>query len=217
MLHDSRARLIRDYEVKETRLAAAQNGGEVAARKSTKFIVPSDMQAQRQLFLRDNWSKFKPFLADAVGEVDSKHALKCLGPFAGAVGDTAQATRLRGLALTPPTAQPACVVGGTMRAYQVDGLRWLVKQHSNAVGGILGDEMGLGKTLQVCSFIGYLASVLGEPGLYLVVSPLSVMETWVNEFRRWVPSLRVVRRPPVAHRCCVSVDSSLTRRWRARC
>ena len=98
-----------------------------------------------------------------------------------------------------------------MRSYQIDGLRWLVKQHSNAVGGILGDEMGLGKTLQVCSFIGYLASVLGEPGPYLVVSPLSVMETWVNEFRRWVPSLRVVSPSPAyCYPPCL-----LTRPWLA--
>jgi SNF2 family DNA or RNA helicase len=49
----------------------------------------------------------------------------------------------------PPTSQPACVVGGTMRGYQVDGLQWMVRNDRSRVGGILGDEMGLGKTLQV--------------------------------------------------------------------
>jgi SWI/SNF-related matrix-associated actin-dependent regulator of chromatin subfamily A member 5 len=80
-----------------------------------------------------------------------------------------------------------------MREYQLKGLAWLVQRHSNAVGGILGDEMGLGKTLQVCSFLTHLKTDLKVEGPYLVVCPLSVLETWVNELRRWCPSLRTVR------------------------
>ena len=43
-----------------------------------------------------------------------------------------------------------CIINGTMREYQLRGLKWLVGLHDNGVGGILADEMGLGKTLQVC-------------------------------------------------------------------
>ena len=50
--------------------------------------------------------------------------------------------------------QPPCVVGGKMREYQIDGLKWLVSQHQQGACSILGDEMGLGKTLQLVSFIG---------------------------------------------------------------
>ena len=49
--------------------------------------------------------------------------------------------------LLPVRGQPACIQG-TMREYQIEGLKWMVSQHDSAAGGILGDEMGLGKTLQ---------------------------------------------------------------------
>jgi len=52
-------------------------------------------------------------------------------------------------ALLPVRGQPACIHQGVMREYQVEGLKWMVAQHDQAAGGILGDEMGLGKTLQV--------------------------------------------------------------------
>ncbi|KAH7823950.1 putative SNF2 superfamily family [Monocercomonoides exilis] len=41
----------------------------------------------------------------------------------------------------------------TLRRYQVDGVKWLIRQHEQGIGGILGDEMGLGKTVQVCVFL----------------------------------------------------------------
>jgi SNF2 family DNA or RNA helicase len=61
----------------------------------------------------------------------------------------------------------------------------MVQQHRMGIGGILGDEMGLGKTLQVISFIAHLHET-GEEGPYLIVSPLSVLPTWANEFNRCV-------------------------------
>ena len=44
--------------------------------------------------------------------------------------------------------QPAMLVGGTLKEYQMAGLRWLVSLHNNELNGILADEMGLGKTIQ---------------------------------------------------------------------
>lgn len=44
--------------------------------------------------------------------------------------------------------QPANLVGGTLKPYQVEGLRWLVTLYENGLSGILADEMGLGKTIQ---------------------------------------------------------------------
>jgi SWI/SNF-related matrix-associated actin-dependent regulator of chromatin subfamily A member 5 len=50
---------------------------------------------------------------------------------------------------------------------------------------------------QVCSFFAYLVAEqpigLGEKGPFLVVCPLSVLETWLSEIRRWCPGLRAVR------------------------
>ena len=37
------------------------------------------------------------------------------------------------------TAQPSCIVNGTMRGYQVEGLNWLLKLREHSVNGILAD------------------------------------------------------------------------------
>ncbi|EKX46521.1 hypothetical protein GUITHDRAFT_70514 [Guillardia theta CCMP2712] len=79
-----------------------------------------------------------------------------------------------------------------MHPYQLDGLKWLVNQHDTGAGGILGDEMGLGKTLQVISLLGFLKTVRGEDGPHIVIAPLSVMNNWVTEIKRWCPQLRAV-------------------------
>ena len=40
--------------------------------------------------------------------------------------------------------QPKCLVGGTMRDYQLEGLTWMYEICSQGMSGILADEMGLG-------------------------------------------------------------------------
>jgi len=42
--------------------------------------------------------------------------------------------------------QPKCVVGGTMRDYQLEGLTWMMEICSQGMSGILADEMGLGES-----------------------------------------------------------------------
>jgi ATP-dependent DNA helicase len=44
--------------------------------------------------------------------------------------------------------QPKCMVGGTMRGYQLEGLTWMLEICAQGMSGILADEMGLGKTIQ---------------------------------------------------------------------
>lgn len=41
-------------------------------------------------------------------------------------------------------AQPKCLIGGTMRDYQLEGLTWMYEICSQGMSGILADEMGLG-------------------------------------------------------------------------
>lgn len=41
--------------------------------------------------------------------------------------------------------QPECLVGGTMRDYQLEGVTWMYEVCSQGMSGILADEMGLGK------------------------------------------------------------------------
>ena len=40
------------------------------------------------------------------------------------------------------TVQPKCITG-KMRAYQLDGLNWLISLYENGINGILADEMVL--------------------------------------------------------------------------
>ena len=43
--------------------------------------------------------------------------------------------------------QPKCLVGGTMRDYQLEGLTWMYEICLQGMSGILADEMGLGQSL----------------------------------------------------------------------
>lgn len=97
----------------------------------------------------------------------------------------------------------------------MEGLEFLVNAHNNGVATILGDEMGLGKTLQTIAFLAHLKFIKGltgpsmpslsstltltltqSSGLMgpsLVIAPLSVLSSWLIEFKKFCPSLRVVK------------------------
>lgn len=51
---------------------------------------------------------------------------------------------------------------------------------------------GLGKTLQTISLLGYMKHYRNIPGPHMVLVPKSTLHNWMNEFKRWVPSLRTV-------------------------
>ena len=94
--------------------------------------------------------------------------------------------------LPPIEAQPKMLVGGELKEYQLDGLRWLASLYGNHLNGILADEMGLGKTIQTIALFTYLIEVQQNTGPYLVVVPLSVLSNWVLELDKWAPSLKYV-------------------------
>ncbi|KAI9683443.1 MAG: hypothetical protein M1829_005515 [Trizodia sp. TS-e1964] len=87
--------------------------------------------------------------------------------------------------------QPDLVTGGVMRSYQLEGLDWLKTLYENGLNGILADEMGLGKTIQTISLLAFLRE-MGTTGPFLVAAPLSTLSNWVEEFRKWTPSVPVV-------------------------
>ncbi|KAI0218655.1 SWI/SNF-related matrix-associated actin-dependent regulator of chromatin subfamily A member 5 [Lamellibrachia satsuma] len=87
---------------------------------------------------------------------------------------------------------PAYVKGGEMRDYQVRGLNWMISLYEHGINGILADEMGLGKTLQTISLLGYMKHHRNIPSPHLVIAPKSTLSNWVAEFKRWVPTIRVV-------------------------
>ncbi|KAA8904172.1 putative SNF2 family helicase/ATPase PasG [Sphaerosporella brunnea] len=84
--------------------------------------------------------------------------------------------------------QPSLITGGVMKDYQLEGLEWLVSLYENGLNGILADEMGLGKTLQTISFLAFLREK-GVWGPFLVVGPVSVLASWVDEIGRWAPDM----------------------------
>lgn len=87
--------------------------------------------------------------------------------------------------------QPKLVTGGTMRSYQLEGLEWMLSLYENGINGILADEMGLGKTIQTIALLAHLWEK-GSYGPFLVAAPLSTTSNWVEEFRKWTPSIPVL-------------------------
>ncbi|KAL1832479.1 hypothetical protein ACET3Z_002130 [Daucus carota] len=90
------------------------------------------------------------------------------------------------------TEQPLMLQGGELRAYQIEGLQWMLSLFNNNLNGILADEMGLGKTIQTISLIAYLMENKNVSGPHLIVAPKAVLPNWTTEFATWAPSIKVV-------------------------
>ncbi len=105
----------------------------------------------------------------------------------------------------------------TLRPYQLTGYEWLMAHYQEKAGCILGDDMGLGKTVQTIALIAKCIegakpashpagkhavqlslfdpapAVAASKRPVLVVAPVSVAHNWRNEFRRFAPTLSVLR------------------------
>jgi SWI/SNF-related matrix-associated actin-dependent regulator of chromatin subfamily A member 5 len=116
------------------------------------------------------------------------------------------------------TQQPKCIEHGQLKPYQVESLNWMIHLSEKGLNGILADEvsffvlvcsaqhiyqsiltlsfalqMGLGKTLQSISIMAYYWEYRRIQGPHLVCVPKSTLSNWMNELKRWCPSLRVIR------------------------
>merc|ERR1740123_1885102 len=87
---------------------------------------------------------------------------------------------------------PSYIKGGKMRDYQVRGLNWMISLYENGINGILADEMGLGKTLQTISLLGYMKHFRNVSGPHMILVPKSTLGNWMNEFKKWCPTIRAV-------------------------
>ncbi|WP_423924482.1 SNF2-related protein [Candidatus Palauibacter sp.] len=76
---------------------------------------------------------------------------------------------------------------GELRPYQVDGFRWLARLGDLGAGACLADDMGLGKTVQALAVLLRRA----PDGPALVVVPTSVVANWLDEARRFAPTLNI--------------------------
>lgn len=74
-----------------------------------------------------------------------------------------------------------------LRPYQLDGFRWLARLSHWGAGACLADDMGLGKTVQTLAVLLDRAPA----GPALVVAPTSVTANWIDEARRFAPTLNV--------------------------
>lgn len=110
--------------------------------------------------------------------------------------------------------RPSSSLRATLRPYQLEGVRWLVRHYHERLGACLADDMGLGKTLQTIAVLLYAKERLGtasdapgqqidlfgggaedesflQPLRALIVLPASLLYNWSNELRRFAPSLTV--------------------------
>ncbi|EEY65872.1 chromodomain-helicase-DNA-binding protein, putative [Phytophthora infestans T30-4] len=85
----------------------------------------------------------------------------------------------------PYEQSPTYKGGRTLRAYQVEGLNWMVSCIKAQRSCILADEMGLGKTVQIVSLIEHMKSEESIRGPYLIVVPLSTIQHWRREIESW--------------------------------
>jgi non-specific serine/threonine protein kinase len=105
----------------------------------------------------------------------------------GWVGDVLEAD---GSERLPALAQPTGFIG-TLRPYQVIGLRWLVFLERHGLGACLADDMGLGKTIQLIALLQAEREQEADavPPTLLVV-PTSLITNWTRELSRFAPELR---------------------------
>lgn len=76
----------------------------------------------------------------------------------------------------------------SLRPYQQEGFEWLHRMAAWGVGACLADDMGLGKTVQALAFLTDRAAM----GPALVMAPVSVCRNWVNETRKFAPTLNPI-------------------------
>ena len=84
--------------------------------------------------------------------------------------------------------EPPSTLRAELRPYQLDGFRWLARLARWGAGACLADDMGLGKTVQALALLLDRA----PDGPALVVAPTSVVANWLDEARRFTPTLNVV-------------------------
>ncbi|XP_077002890.1 DNA excision repair protein ERCC-6-like [Tamandua tetradactyla] len=75
--------------------------------------------------------------------------------------------------------------------HQKEGVAFLYSLYQEGrKGGILADDMGLGKTVQIIAFLSGMfdAALVNH---VLLIMPTSLISTWIKEFVKWTPGMRV--------------------------
>lgn len=129
-------------------------------------------------------------LANEKGDELTLHplaAMACFGPDAEGVKGDKNWKSLRDTvdkAMESVPKKPS-TLQAKLRDYQEVGFQWMARLAQAGMGACLADDMGLGKTLQAITTILTRAS----QGPTLVIAPTSVCPNWMDEVRRFAPSL----------------------------
>ncbi|KAI6127160.1 SNF2 family DNA-dependent ATPase [Pisolithus sp. B1] len=172
------SKLLGEQMDKEKRTSALRAAMVIAKPKST------NASSTRKRGTYQRAARKRPRLSDEL-EHDDKDANE-----SSAVKEEVKPDANDASAPRPKFLQPSLITGATLKDYQLDGVEWMVSLDKNGVSGILADEMGLGKTLQTIAFNAHLRE-LGHFRPFLIVCPLSVVHNWIEEFRRFAPSIPV--------------------------
>jgi len=94
---------------------------------------------------------------------------------------------------------PGDELNGSLRPYQLVGVRWLYLLARLGLGACLADDMGLGKTIQVLSLLLVLRrGAERELPPSLLVAPASLLGNWAAEIQRFAPGLKTLIAHPSA-------------------
>ena len=72
-----------------------------------------------------------------------------------------------------------------LTAYQINGYNWLIDKWHYNHNSILADQSGMGKTIQCIAFIDGINRITNFHGPYLVITALSNVNKWEQEFKEW--------------------------------
>ncbi|HSK00804.1 MAG TPA: DEAD/DEAH box helicase [Kofleriaceae bacterium] len=152
-----------------------------------RWIELSDALRRQLLAVADQTFAARAHLELSPGAVPAVRALA----EAGARVDAAPAWQLAterlasAIALRP---RPPAALAGTLRDYQIEGHAWLSRIAAWGAGACLADDMGLGKTIQAIAVLLDRARL----GPALVIAPTSAVYNWIDELRRFAPTLRPI-------------------------
>eukprot|EP00629_Pelagomonadales_sp_RCC1024_P008295 CAMPEP_0119265862 /NCGR_PEP_ID=MMETSP1329-20130426/4537_1 /TAXON_ID=114041 /ORGANISM="Genus nov. species nov., Strain RCC1024" /LENGTH=727 /DNA_ID=CAMNT_0007265719 /DNA_START=74 /DNA_END=2257 /DNA_ORIENTATION=+ len=127
--------------------------------------------------------QYSQFIVNSQSAPSEPSAKKQKGAGGGAISSAADKMQERKL-----VEQPAAMTGGTLKGYQIEGLRWLATLFENGLSGILADEMGLGKTIQVIALVAHIREK-SVKGPICIAAPLATLPNWMKEFKKWTPTI----------------------------
>jgi len=126
-------------------------------REERRFELPDG-----DIFLiPEEWfAKYRPGLQFAKVEGKKVRMARSQAPLLAPMGlDTGQGEQAERMA---EAFTPSSKLKATLRPYQLEGARWLVRHHHEQLGACLADDMGLGKTLQTIAVLLYAKDRMGN-------------------------------------------------------